>query len=437
MGFVVRNDEDEEGEVIEGTHEDTDYLVGRAGDHLVTPYQCEMCHFRNIFGRDPKAEWMDTRVCQFIRRATLDSFWDRSSATIGAQVREVRRLVREGEEFGFPDILPQMGPWPLKDVCGMKTAVTMLKRSLDPGRTEKVVQFDTVRKLRSAVTNLHQASVDGLHDRVGAYERSKMWISSVPTHSFWFTRFMGGNHKRVGQKKIQDEPILIQTLCGLQEMWERMWKETRNRKERGQIATQATWYLVGFCCGLRGEEMLLILGHATLASLEVHGKSGLPHFEVIISGATKGNRRRGARFSVPCVTVTKGSGLLPGLWLSRMGEFLDFPRGSRLFRVDKEKVVLKDFHHLFYSGLERGKEEGVEGIKEGEVREIYGILRSLRRGTTAHARNNGVSVDLLNAVNRWRKHKDSRTNAPRLDMDEVYTQLEAIKPTILRFSSAL
>jgi hypothetical protein len=56
---------------------------------------------------------------------------------------------------------------------------------------------------------------------------------------------------------------------------------------------------------------------------------------------------------------------------------------------------------------------------------------------TAHARNMDVPIPLLNAVNRWRKEANSSTGNPRLDMVDVYTTLEALLPTVLRFSRAL
>jgi hypothetical protein len=29
------------------------FKSGRNGDHLLCPFQCDLCHFRNIQGRDP------------------------------------------------------------------------------------------------------------------------------------------------------------------------------------------------------------------------------------------------------------------------------------------------------------------------------------------------------------------------------------------------
>ncbi len=83
-----------------------------------------------------------------------------------------------------------MGPFPLADTSGMKAAVAVLDRSLDKGIYAECVQWDTFRKARSVVTNISQVGVSGLDDAVGAYEKGRMWISNIPSHSFWFFHFM-------------------------------------------------------------------------------------------------------------------------------------------------------------------------------------------------------------------------------------------------------
>jgi hypothetical protein len=50
---------------------------------------------------------------------------------------------------------------------------------------------------------------------------------------------------------------------------------------------------------------------------------------------------------------------------------------------------------------------------EIDVRDKYGMARSIRRGATAHARNMCVDEDLIKAVQRWSK---DATGAARLDM---------------------
>jgi hypothetical protein len=52
----------------------------------------------------------------------------------------------------------------------------------------------------------------GLGESVGTFERRKMWISPVTTHSFWFSRFMPGLHKPVGEVKQREEAITIDVV---------------------------------------------------------------------------------------------------------------------------------------------------------------------------------------------------------------------------------
>jgi hypothetical protein len=62
------------------------------------------------------------------------------------------------------------------------------------------------------MTNITQATAGGLGDVIGSYEKTRVWISDVPTHSFWFTRFMTGFHRRIGDLKKQDKAISIDVV---------------------------------------------------------------------------------------------------------------------------------------------------------------------------------------------------------------------------------
>ena len=39
------------------------FLEGRNGDNLITPFQCDLCHFRNILGRGPvRSSFEDSEI---------------------------------------------------------------------------------------------------------------------------------------------------------------------------------------------------------------------------------------------------------------------------------------------------------------------------------------------------------------------------------------
>jgi hypothetical protein len=78
-------------------------------------------------------------------------------------------MKKVADRLEMPSITPPMGPFPLRDECGMQAAMILLDRLLDPGRYTNHVQFGTFWKVRLTITNIIQAGVDGLGDSVGAY----------------------------------------------------------------------------------------------------------------------------------------------------------------------------------------------------------------------------------------------------------------------------
>ena len=447
--FPIKKTYDEEGEEIKRDDEDSRFRHARDGDHYMVPFQCELCHFRNIQRREPIAsQEQDVLLLDFIRRANLDAFWARESGTVSANLSSVKRIHKSKDKFGMQDLFPLMGPFPLEDTFGMGAAVAVLDRSLDKGQYEECVQWATFRKVRSTMTNLWQASVDGLKDQVGAYEKQKTWISSSPTHQFFFSRFMTGVHKRVGEMVKRDEPITIELMKAIDSYLDSEWNKamaepraTRDYSKLRSIAMMGLWFIGGYCGGLRGEEMVLLELEGTAASLKNLKKPppGLPpHFDLVVSGLTKGNRLSGAKFKIPCVALTQGSGLRPGRWALRhvLMERISKRKNGRLFTMARPNGKLFEFDDQFYGVLEAIQALHPELISpETDVRGDYGIMRSLRRGVTAHAINMGVDPTVINAVNRWRVERAA--DVPALDMPNVYARLDQLKPTILRYSAAL
>ena len=322
----------------------------------------------------------------------------------------------------------------------MKTAIVLLNRSLSTkGKNEELVQFSTTRKTRSYVANAEQAGVGGLKNRVGAYERNKMWISSVETNSFWFTRFVEGHQKRVGEVIKQDKPITVEVLKRALEILEKEFFLVSTVWERKKIAEMGTWLSAGFCSGLRGEEMILIENNATLASIVNLKDINVPYYKLVIQGRTKGSQAGGSKFAIPIAGVTEGSNINTGIWIKRLHEVkaeLGI-KGGRLFSRKCKVPKLSEFEEDFFLILEKVQELGYIA-KSVDVREEYGIARSTRRGVTTHALNVGVEEKYINAVNRWRKEKDAIGSvAKSLGMLGVYTKLDELTPYVLRYSRAL
>jgi hypothetical protein len=74
--FLMQASYDDEGEELTRHGDERRFKEVRAGDQFMAPFQCPLCHFRNIMKRDPwKDDVLDKEIEEFIVRATLDAFW--------------------------------------------------------------------------------------------------------------------------------------------------------------------------------------------------------------------------------------------------------------------------------------------------------------------------------------------------------------------------
>jgi hypothetical protein len=439
--FPVKKFIDEDGFDQTKPGDEKRFLEARNGDNLMNAFQCDLCHFRNVMGRNPRIEiWQDREILEYIRRANLDAFWSREPTTVASNLREARKMESKvADRLGIPSITRPMGPYPLEDSFGMSAAIAVLDRSLDPGIHEEFVQWDTFRRVRSTVTNINQAGVGGMNDVVGAYERERVWISGSPTHHFWFSRFMAGLHKRVGEVRKQDRPVTIDELHEIETLLERSWKGAKVRRAQRRVAEMGVWFIVGFCTGIRGEEMLLLDYAGTRKGVEKLRTGHQDFFKLVVLGRSKGNQLSGAEFGIPCVAITEGTGLQPGKWIIRLIRLLEVqgvkegPLMRRVLRPGK----LVEFQDDFFRVIEMV--QATTNLIEDDVfvRDEFGIERSTRRGVTIHAKNMDVGEEVITANNRWRREANSASGASRLDMIEVYTVLDALMPLVLRFSKPL
>ena len=106
--------------------------------------------------------------------------------------------------------LPRIGPMPLDDACGYGVAFSMLVHSLNPGRhSSEYTQYDTIRKQRSAYSNLYMISVDccDVLQTVATSTLPKVYLTNCPTNSIWFSRWSSGCEIRMGYIRKQNKAI--------------------------------------------------------------------------------------------------------------------------------------------------------------------------------------------------------------------------------------
>jgi hypothetical protein len=168
---------------------------GCNGDHLICPFQCDLCWFHNLQRCDPlpRNDW-DTLLLCCIRQANLDALWGRESHTVDSTLRAAKQLALLWTQVGLDPEFPALGPHPVGDTVGFRVAIGMLLKSLEPGRYSQVhQQFETTRKLRAGYSNMYMGSLEGTSSlcTVGG-DRVKHYLTMSTTQSTWFERFSAG-----------------------------------------------------------------------------------------------------------------------------------------------------------------------------------------------------------------------------------------------------
>jgi hypothetical protein len=144
------------------------------------------------------------------------------------------------------------------------------------------------------ITNILQATAGGLENLVGAYKKNRIFILASVTHKFWFSCFMGGMHKRVGQVRKHDRVLTVNIMQAVDRILESVWENAANAEEQKRSAEMGVLFIGGFCTGLRGKEMLQIKLVGTANSLVHLNDAKNAHFMFVILERTKSDQSSGA-----------------------------------------------------------------------------------------------------------------------------------------------
>lgn len=90
------------------------FMHARASDHLMTPFQCELCHFQNILGQEILVEvHEDVELFEILQPAHLDEFWEQASLTASSNLNVGVPGEREASSNLSAGVLECLGkePW--------------------------------------------------------------------------------------------------------------------------------------------------------------------------------------------------------------------------------------------------------------------------------------------------------------------------------------
>ena len=431
------------------------FLHGRDGDHLMVPFECDLCIFRKLKGHNPglKNE-TDSLLLACIRRANLDAFWSSASSTVEGNMRKTKLALNFSSRLGLKGPYSQDGPLPNYDHCGYEVAIQMLMNSLNKGRNNpNYTQFDTIRKIRTAYSNQVRASNQAsclsvtINDQSGKYQR----ISTDICGSLWFKKILKGCHNRMGEEWMPNKALGIPLLKTLIREIERDILEAEDPEDKHFLTVFSCYICVTYVISLRGTEGLLLDLDGMNRNWTEPSKG---HFIIALLGKVKGEHHEQAHL-IPCVDKTS-SGIpvrnvvLRLLKLKRKVGWIDGPA------ITNSKGVLYSLKDLDYKLVEvltriyldqqnlfpieikdlirRAKDDHHKIIKK-----YYSCFRTFRRTSDSRAldMNDILKQDDIDIVNRWKSLEKARGKRPGRQMKQHYAEVSVLLKPYLRYTSAM
>jgi hypothetical protein len=249
------------------------HLFAWDGDNLITPFQCDLCVFWNLKGRNPTTQ--DDFLMACIRQVSLDALWGRESATVESTLCATKQTLAALKQVRLTPPYPPLGPYPVGDTLGYTIAIAIIIKSRSAGRYATYQQFESIRKLRAGFSNVFMASVHG-NDSLRGNDKGKQYINTCPTNSPWFERFSRGCLSRMGQIVKQDRAVSLELMHVFLGLLEQEW-EAASARERIALADVGAYATFAFCVSFRGPEVFLVDLHGLLKyteeNLQVNGKA--------------------------------------------------------------------------------------------------------------------------------------------------------------------
>ena len=179
---------------------------------------------------------------------------------------------------------------------------SMLVQSMRPGQHSKLyTQFATIRKQRSAYSNVYAASKDAVDGGsvIASGTQTTARISNCSTNSLWFTRWTSGCETRMGFVLKQNKAISIDLMKALIESFKTgIRKAPPGSQERQMICMGLAYSTLSFVASLRGSEGLKLDMKTLLTNLErgsntdpqMRSRRLPPHIIIPLRGRFKGEK---------------------------------------------------------------------------------------------------------------------------------------------------
>jgi hypothetical protein len=298
------------------------YCCGRNGDHLMgVPFECDLCLFRNVCGRDPVfGNYWDQFMLTSIRRVQLDVMWTRESHTVAtnwARAKADYEMAMQQLSIMPERLLLRLGSEEVHDRVGMSEALVTLTTSLRHGRNSKHIQYDTMQKTRTWLNNAHDARQEYLSETVVGLDRVKQYVTTGHTLGKWFGRFMRGSRMRMGMIHRQNKALTLALAMTICVEAESRWHSPVGDDARKKLKDMAVFMLPALGAGLQGEEVPLISLDGLITFWDELRLDADSHIMLTLQGHFKGEVDEWWHL-VPISKDARRSGLPFRKWMERV-----------------------------------------------------------------------------------------------------------------------
>ncbi len=413
---------------------------------LMIPFQCEWCWMVNIRGRDVQPNsYTDCNVLPYLRRFNLDMMWSKEKSTVNSNLLAYKAYCSILATWQMDPENLARGPYPVEDTMGVRTAIAMLRKSQMPGRNaEDHQQFDSIRKLRTALFNVNQSSALETSRALNFQgDGGKIFkLNGAGTQSIIFNLFSRGLEKRMGRMVKQDTPLSIQILAEILRNLDGILEDEVSSVYETRKATMLGAYLIiGYTAALRGGEVFLMEATSLCAMIDEGRHFRKPFVLIPLMGRFK-NETGERNVLLPLIGTTT-SGLPVRKWTDRLanvlkaeGRHIGSP-GPAICRDNGFVISYSEMNYLFHKELEGVQQRRRDLIpSDVDVAEHWNIYRSIRRGATVRATELKFGETCIDMNNRWRKSQTVRRR-PNLKMREIYLDIKCTINTHLGFSEKL
>ena len=435
--FQIQKDEEDEerfDRVWRRKWEDQKYHHARNGDHLMTPFECDLCIFIKLKHRYPVASSaVDRRLITCIRRINLDAFWARATSTVANNLRSVKKILTTSQLVELPGPFKSFGPMPLHDHCGYQVAIDMVLFSTQSARYSKdYTQFDTIRHLRSAFGTFDLISSKGatMNLTISGSGSQTREINQSPTSLIWFRRFYAGCRSRMGQVYKPNLALPTEIIVKVLELVRRDIRETKNLDRKFTLVIFGVYVAVSYVMSLRGSEGLMI----NLSTINKEWKRYQDCVIIALKGKIKGETNERDHI-FPCSCITE-SGINMVLWIESLR--LVHRMKNRIGGPATTTSSLDSHLHEYLIRLwEKGAEFPQEIKGEDDISERFSVFHSLRRGSNTRALNANVSQNDIDVINRWKSVESAEGKKPARTMRQHYAETTLLKAPFLRYTAAM